>query len=229
MVRGARIYAELCGIGRSSDAHHMVGGTRPRQQPPSRRRSNPSLTPATLVRPRSARPIRTRTAAASWCGTRGNAAVHTAGLCCAQRVVDRGLQVAMEAALAAAGAAPTDLQHVNAHATSTPRGDEIELQALSRLCSSAVPASVSVCSTKGATGHTLGASGAIEAVFTVLAMEHSVVPPTLNLTELCEVAPALDVRATAVRRAISLAMSNSFGFGGINTSLVFRKHAAPRL
>ncbi len=133
----------------------------------------------------------------------------------------------METALAAAGVAPTDLQHVNAHATSTLRGDEIELQALSRLCASAAPASVSVCSTKGATGHTLGASGAIEAVFAVLAMEHGVVPPTLNLTELCEAAPALDVRATAVKRDVSVAMSNSFGFGGINTCLVFRRHREP--
>jgi 3-oxoacyl-[acyl-carrier-protein] synthase II len=131
----------------------------------------------------------------------------------------------MRAALARAGIGPSDIQYVNAHGTSTPMGDEIELGAVERLFGNAA-GGLAMSSTKSATGHLLGAAGAIEAIFSVLAIRDNIVPPTLNLDN-PSVATAIDlVPHEAKRRSIDTVLSNSFGFGGTNASLVLRRLAA---
>ncbi|MFN3613830.1 MAG: beta-ketoacyl-ACP synthase II [Rubrimonas sp.] len=125
----------------------------------------------------------------------------------------------MQAALRNAGLTPADLDYVNAHGTSTPMGDEIELQAVSRLLGEHA-GKVSMSSTKSSIGHLLGAAGAIEAIFCVLAIRDQVAPPTLNLDN-PSVETEIDlVPHTARKRKIEVALSNSFGFGGTNASLV---------
>ncbi|MEU4743555.1 3-oxoacyl-ACP synthase, partial [Actinosynnema sp. NPDC023658] len=130
----------------------------------------------------------------------------------------RGVTAAVRAALADAGAAPADVGHVNAHGTSTQLNDLVEGRVLARL----LPSRPLVTSTKGVTGHMLGAAGAAEAVFTVLAVEQGVVPPTANLDAL-DPRLDLDVATTAGPRAVDLALSNSFGFGGQNAVLAIAK------
>src|SRR5579862_6554401 len=130
----------------------------------------------------------------------------------------------MTAALRRAGVAPGDIDYINAHGTSTPLGDEIELKAVERLLGNAA-GRVSMSSTKSATGHLLGAAGAVEAIFALLAIRDGVAPPTINL-ENPSVNTAIDlVPKAAKKRDIDVALSNSFGFGGTNASLVFRRHA----
>jgi 3-oxoacyl-[acyl-carrier-protein] synthase II len=129
---------------------------------------------------------------------------------------------AMKAAIKDAGIAPADIDYINAHGTSTPLGDEIELGAVERLLGNAA-SKVSMSSTKSATGHLLGAAGAIEAAFTCLAIRDQVAPPTINL-ENPSVETAIDlVPNTAKPMKIDIALSNSFGFGGTNASVVFKK------
>ncbi|GHA63473.1 beta-ketoacyl-[acyl-carrier-protein] synthase family protein [Streptomyces anthocyanicus] len=124
---------------------------------------------------------------------------------------------AMEAALAQAGVTGRDIDHVNAHGTSTPLNDAVEAAVLGRLLGDRA----TVTSAKGVLGHTLGAAGAIEAALTVLSIERSTVPPTANLRRR-DPAVDLDVVADAPReQKVELAMSNSFGFGGQNAVLVF--------
>ncbi|MFE9751559.1 beta-ketoacyl-[acyl-carrier-protein] synthase family protein [Saccharothrix saharensis] len=130
----------------------------------------------------------------------------------------RGVIAATRAALADAGASPEDVGHVNAHGTSTQLNDLVEGRVLAEL----LPSAPLVTSTKGVTGHMLGAAGAAEAVFTVLAVERGVVPPTANLTTL-DPRLELDVATAAVQRGIDLALSNSFGFGGQNAVLAIAK------
>ncbi len=133
-----------------------------------------------------------------------------------------GAYRAMAAALKRAGLTAADIDYVNAHGTSTPMGDEIELRAVERLLGNAA-ATVSMSSTKSAIGHLLGAAGAVEAIFSVLAIRDGVAPPTLNLDN-PSVATAIDlVPHVAKRRDIDIALSNSFGFGGTNASLIFRR------
>ncbi len=128
----------------------------------------------------------------------------------------------MEAALKDAGITPRDIDYVNAHGTSTPLGDEIELQAVTRLLGDAA-GSVTMSSTKSAIGHLLGAAGAVEAIFCTLALRDQIAPPTLNL-ENPSVATEIDLApGKAVKREIRVALSNSFGFGGTNASLVLGK------
>lgn len=128
----------------------------------------------------------------------------------------------MQAALERAGIAASDLDYVNAHGTSTPLGDEIELKAVERLLANA-PKKPSMSSTKSSTGHLLGAAGAIEAIFSVLAIRDQVAPPTINLDN-PSVETDIDlVPHTARKRDIEYALSNSFGFGGTNASLVLRR------
>ena len=129
---------------------------------------------------------------------------------------------AMKAALADAGVTPEDIDYVNAHGTSTPLGDEIELGAVARLLGEAA-GKVTMSSTKSATGHLLGAAGAIEAIFCVLALRDQVAPPTLNLDNPSVETPIDLAPKAAVKREIKLALSNSFGFGGTNASLVLRR------
>jgi 3-oxoacyl-[acyl-carrier-protein] synthase II len=128
----------------------------------------------------------------------------------------------MKAAIRRADISPGDLDYINAHGTSTPLGDEIELKAVEKLVGNAA-GKISMSSTKSSIGHLLGAAGTVEAVFCLLAMRDQVVPPTINL-ENPSVATALDLVPHKPRkRAVNLVLSNSFGFGGTNASLVFRR------
>ena len=131
----------------------------------------------------------------------------------------------MVAAVKRAGIEPADIDYINAHGTSTPMGDEIELAAVERLFGNAA-GKVSMSSTKSAIGHLLGAAGAVEAIFSALAIRDNLAPPTLNLDN-PSVATAIDlVPHQARRRIIDTVLSNSFGFGGTNASLILRRYAA---
>jgi 3-oxoacyl-[acyl-carrier-protein] synthase II len=130
----------------------------------------------------------------------------------------------MTAALRRAGVSPADIDYVNAHGTSTPVGDEIEVAAVHRLIGNATRR-LSMSSTKSSIGHLLGAAGAVEAIFAILAIRDQIAPPTLNLDN-----PSVDtsidlVPHEAKKRDIEVVLSNSFGFGGTNASLVFRRLA----
>jgi 3-oxoacyl-[acyl-carrier-protein] synthase II len=133
-----------------------------------------------------------------------------------------GARRAMEQALRQADIAPGEVQHINAHATSTPIGDRGELAAIRSLFGTA--SGVAITSTKSSIGHLLGAAGGIEAIFTILALRDQVVPPTLNLINPDESADGLDlVGLTARKMPIQHALSNGFGFGGVNASVLFRR------
>jgi 3-oxoacyl-[acyl-carrier-protein] synthase II len=128
----------------------------------------------------------------------------------------------MSAALRRAEISPAELDYINAHGTSTPVGDEIEIAAVHRLIGNAT-ARLSMSSTKSSIGHLLGAAGAVEAIFSILAIRDGVAPPTLNLDN-PSVETSIDlVPHKARERDIDVALSNSFGFGGTNASLVFRR------
>ncbi len=127
----------------------------------------------------------------------------------------------MRSALANAGLAPADIDYINAHGTSTPLGDEIEIGAIKRLFGEHV-GNLSISSTKSAIGHLLGAAGAVEAIFAILAIRDGVVPPTLNLDHPSEGCDDVDlVPHRARHRRVRAALSNSFGFGGTNASVIF--------
>jgi 3-oxoacyl-[acyl-carrier-protein] synthase II len=127
---------------------------------------------------------------------------------------------AMQAALKRAALMPEQIDYVNAHGTSTPLGDLIEAGAVSRLLGDAVK-TVSMSSTKSATGHLLGAAGAIEAIYSIKALQTGEVPPTLNLNDPEDAVAGFDlVPLEAKQRRVRNAMSNSFGFGGTNASLI---------
>jgi 3-oxoacyl-[acyl-carrier-protein] synthase II len=128
----------------------------------------------------------------------------------------------MKAAIKRAGIEPGDIDYINAHGTSTPLGDEIELGAVERVVGNSA-GRVSMSSTKSAIGHLLGAAGAVEAIYSLLAMRDGIAPPTLNLDN-PSVETAIDlVPHKARKREINVALSNSFGFGGTNASLIFRR------
>jgi len=127
----------------------------------------------------------------------------------------------MQAALKRAGMNPEDIDYVNAHGTSTPLGDEIELGAVKRLFGDHAY-NISMSSTKSAIGHLLGAAGAVEAIFSILAMNTGVVPPTLNLENPSDGCDIDLVPMTPKERKVRTVLSNSFGFGGTNASLVFK-------
>ena len=130
----------------------------------------------------------------------------------------------MQMAVKRAGIVPADIDYINAHGTSTPLGDEIELGAVTRLLGAAAGKAV-MSSTKSAIGHLLGAAGSIEAIFSLLAMRDNIAPPTLNLDNPSVETPINLVPKVAVKKQIDVALSNSFGFGGTNASLIFRKVA----
>jgi len=133
-----------------------------------------------------------------------------------------GARRAMEQALRQAGISAAEVQHINAHATSTPVGDKGELAAIRAVFGSASP--VAISSTKSSTGHLLGAAGGIEAIFTVLALRDQVVPPTLNLHHPDPAAEGLNLVALQARQMpLEYALSNGFGFGGVNASVLFRR------
>lgn len=135
-----------------------------------------------------------------------------------------GAYRSMAAAVKRAGITPADIDYVNAHGTSTPLGDEIELNAVTRLFGDDV-ANLTMSSTKSATGHLLGAAGAIEAIFSTLAITNNIAPPTLNLDN-----PSVETKIDLVphearERKIDVVLTNSFGFGGTNASLVLQRYS----
>ncbi len=129
----------------------------------------------------------------------------------------------MQTALRKAGVGPADIDYINAHGTSTPLGDELELGAVRRLFGDEI-ARVSMSSTKSAIGHLLGGAGAVESIFCILAMRDQIAPPTLNLDNPSEGCVGVDlVPHTARKREIRAVLNNSFGFGGTNASLVMKR------
>jgi 3-oxoacyl-[acyl-carrier-protein] synthase II len=131
---------------------------------------------------------------------------------------------AMKAAFKSGGLRPEDVQYVNAHGTSTPMGDDLELEAVENMFGDSAKR-IAMSSTKSATGHLLGAAGAIEAIFSILAIRDGVAPPTLNLIEPSRQSVIDRVALTAQERKIDIALSNSFGFGGTNASILFKRAA----
>ena len=128
----------------------------------------------------------------------------------------------MQMALKKAGLTPADIDYINAHGTSTPMGDELELGAVRRLFGDAIN-SVSMSSTKSAIGHLLGGAGAVESIFCILALRDQIVPPTLNLDNPSDSCIGVDlVPHTAKKRTVRAVLNNSFGFGGTNASLVMK-------
>lgn len=138
-----------------------------------------------------------------------------------------GAAQAMSLALRQAGIDPEQIDHINAHATSTPVGDAAEIAAIKSVFGENYQGAIS--STKSATGHTLGAAGAVEAIFTIMALRTGTVPPTLNLEHPDENAEGLNlIGPRAAKQDITYALSNAFGFGGVNASTVFRKWDADK-
>src|SRR6186713_3052860 len=132
---------------------------------------------------------------------------------------------AMEMALRKSGLSPSDIDYINAHGTSTPLGDELELGAVRRLFGNQI-ANISMSSTKSAIGHLLGGAGAVESIFCILALRDQVVPPTLNLENPSDGCEGVDlVPFIAKKRQVRAALNNSFGFGGTNASLVMKQVA----
>ncbi len=131
-----------------------------------------------------------------------------------------GAYRSMRNALKSAGLAPGDIDYINAHGTSTPLGDEIELNAVKRLFGEAAY-KLSMSSTKSAIGHLLGAAGSVEAIYSILSIKHQTVPPTLNLDHPSDGCDIDLVPHEAKRRPVRTVLSNSFGFGGTNASLIF--------
>ena len=130
----------------------------------------------------------------------------------------------MTAALKRAGLKPTEIDYINSHGTSTPVGDEIELRAVERIMGGDV-GRLSMSSTKSSIGHLLGAAGAVEAIFSILAIRDNICPPTINLDN-----PSVETKIDLVpkvarKKPINTVLSNSFGFGGTNASLVMRRYA----
>ena len=133
-----------------------------------------------------------------------------------------GARRSMQTAISQAGIQPSEIQHLNAHATSTPVGDKGEMAAIKSLFGD--KESIAVTSTKSATGHLLGAAGGIEAIFTVLAIRDQIAPATLNFDNPDEAAKGLDIVHGAARPMdIEYALSNGFGFGGVNASVLFKR------
>jgi len=136
-----------------------------------------------------------------------------------------GAYRSMRAALKRAGVTPSEIDYINAHGTSTPVGDEIELKAVERLLGNA-SATATMSSTKSSIGHLLGAAGAVESIFCILAIRDQIAPPTLNLDN-PSVETAIDLAPHVARkRKIDIALSNSFGFGGTNASVIFKRASA---
>lgn len=137
-----------------------------------------------------------------------------------------GAKRAMEMAIKQAGITPGQIQHLNAHATSTPVGDKGELAAIKRVfkLESGGEGKIAVTSTKSATGHLLGAAGGIETIFTALALRDQMIPPTLNLEHKDEAAEDIDIVHGSARAAkLDYAISNGFGFGGVNASILLKR------
>lgn len=128
---------------------------------------------------------------------------------------------AMKSALRNAKLPPEEIGYINAHGTSTPLGDVVEVRAVKQVFGDYACKGLSMSSTKSATGHALGGAGAIEAVFSIMALNHHILPPTLNLDHPSEECDLDLIPHKAKSKNISYVMSNSFGFGGTNASLIF--------
>ncbi len=129
---------------------------------------------------------------------------------------------AMMASVKRAGISPGDIDYINAHGTSTPLGDEIELGSVTRLLGDAAPRAA-MSSTKSSIGHLLGAAGAVEGIFSLLAIRDNIAPPTINLDNPSVESVINLVPHTPLKKEINVVLSNSFGFGGTNASLIFRR------
>ncbi|WP_297444155.1 beta-ketoacyl-ACP synthase II [Acidocella sp.] len=129
---------------------------------------------------------------------------------------------AMKAAFKNGGIGPEAVDYINAHGTSTPMGDDLELEAVENMFGDHAK-KVAMSSTKSAVGHLLGAAGAVEAIFSILAIRDNIAPPTLNLHEPSKASVIDRVALTAQERKIDVALSNSFGFGGTNASIIFKR------
>ena len=130
---------------------------------------------------------------------------------------------AMRMALKNAQITPEKINYINAHGTSTPLGDEIELNAVKKIFEENLK-KLFMSSTKSSTGHLLGASGAIEAIFSILSLNHNIIPPTLNLFKPSEGCEDMNlVPKESIENSNNYVLSNSFGFGGTNVSLIFKK------
>ena len=134
----------------------------------------------------------------------------------------RGAAASMEMALKDAAIEPSTVNYINAHATSTPAGDELEIKGIKRTFGDHA-SQLAVSSTKSMTGHLLGAAGAVEAIFSILAIQDQVAPPTINLDNPSENCDLNLVPHTAQKMPINVTLSNSFGFGGTNGTLIFKK------
>ena len=134
-----------------------------------------------------------------------------------------GLVRAMRRALQKAGLRPEDVDYINAHGTSTPYNDRTETQAI-KTCFGDYAYQVPISSTKSMTGHTLGAAGAVEAVISILAIQNGIIPPTINLHHPDPECDLDYVPNEARRTTVNIAMSNVMGFGGHNTSLIFKRY-----
>ena len=134
----------------------------------------------------------------------------------------KGAAASMQAAVNDANIQPHDIQYVNAHATSTPAGDELEIKGIKH-CFKEHAYKLAVSSTKSMTGHLLGAAGAVEAIFSILAIRDQIAPPTINLDNPSESCDLNLVPHTAQKMPIEITLSNSFGFGGTNGTLIFKK------
>lgn len=136
-----------------------------------------------------------------------------------------GARRAMKIAIEEAGLTIADIDHINTHGTSTPLGDVAEINAISTLFGEYAPM-ININSTKSMTGHLLGAAGAVEAIASILAVKNDVIPPTINhFTDDPEVNPSLNFTFNnAVKRTVNAALSNTFGFGGHNATIVFKKY-----
>lgn len=135
----------------------------------------------------------------------------------------KGGAAAMYHAMTDAGIKPSDVQYINAHGTSTPAGDEIEIRGIKRSFGDHAYHQLAVSSTKSMTGHLLGAAGSVEAIFCILAIRDQIAPPTINLDNPSEGCDLNLVPNKAQKMPIKIALSNSFGFGGTNGTLIFRK------
>lgn len=135
----------------------------------------------------------------------------------------RGQKLAVKMALREAGLNPNQIDYINAHGTSTPMGDVIEFKSIKELFSDCLD-TISMSSTKSATGHCLGAAGAIEAVFSIMTIQDNILPPTLNLENPDEECTGIDlVPLKAKEKKVNTVLSNSFGFGGTNACLIFKR------
>ncbi len=134
-----------------------------------------------------------------------------------------GAYRAMSIAIQNARTTPEEIDYINAHGTSTQLGDMIEYNAISKIFSGVGTNNLAMSSTKSAIGHLLGAAGSVEAIFTLLAMQNNIIPPTLNLDNPEEICNINLVPHISQNKKVTVGMSNSFGFGGTNVSLIFRK------